>query len=450
MSKYVYIALFVLSTSTLFGQTLIHKQKKVALIGATQLLDNIVIISREDQHHVRLSSYDISGRQKWTTPLEISAVYGHNYNKLQLLGDSNSVWLVQQLTDHIVLTSLNKHSGQIEQTQLIKRSAPNKNNEVWHLVDAYPRMYATLDGSLVEYQPDSVRLNGVGLLATSTLFPSDNYTVHFGNKNFVFATNNSLDPSHRSMLVYLEKYNLTTKDTITREIALDLEHTSFTYFNDVEKRIFNVIKGENGFYLLGKLDIAFEKKYPTQKHGDDFIGFWVAKVNDDLTLDYFSEIPFQYLEPLIPADVVRRSCEIDLKEDSDNGIFLTLNELPNLLYHNKYFVHLNKNGDINMATGGKDEYHYLGYDRMGLREAGRKYNLRLLNDDWSPYATNVFLYLSPQKEHRKIIQQIYALDRKNLKLNKAKKAYTFFEYGEQSLIFTHTEKKGGTLRIYVP
>ncbi len=90
-------------------------------------------------------------------------------------------------------------------------------------------------------------------------------------------------------------------------------------------------------------------------------------------------------------------------------------------------VYLDKNGDIRTALDGRDVHNFNEYDKMGLKEAGKKYRIRMMQDDWSPYANNFIQQLNPKsKIFSPIVLNTINLSREKKSGSPEKKAYTFF------------------------
>lgn len=449
MLMHIKLLAFLVFTTTLGRtQTLSKTIQDIAILGTKQVGDKVLVAGQIDKNTVKLTAIDSSANVAWEKEIIIPSLSGYNFNQLQVIENDGKVCIVQQTPKVVFFTTLDIANGEILEAGEAKRKTPNAENKTWMLQGDIPRMYSSQNGNLLEHSYEAKSLITYKIASVPEKYPIDKYASHFAQNNEVYATSRVLEPNHGLMHLYLQKYNTRTKDTIQREIDLELAHTSFTYNSSVDKNVFGVVPTATGFYLLGKLDIAFKNKYPTQKVGDNCIGFWIAKFNNDLTLDYFSEIPFQYLDHIVDADVVQIPSIIDIKEDANGGLFVTVNELQGVIYHKKYFVYLNNKGEINMAKGGLDAYHFMEYDRTGLRNSGRKSKLRLMNDDWSPYATNSFLYLSQKEEYSQEANMLIAINENEKRNTLASKAYNFYTLGEATIFFEYFEKGKGTLNIY--
>ena len=116
----------------------------------------------------------------------------------------------------------------------------------------------------------------------------------------------------------------------------------------------------------------------------------------------------------------------------------------------KYFVYLTDTGEIGMAKGGLDEYHFMEYDRMGLRDAGRKNRIRVMDDQWTSFATDAFLYLTPKQEvYSDYANKLMMIAAKENRYMRMDKSYNYFQMEGHTLYLEYFSRKKGTLNIYV-
>lgn len=442
------LCLFIFFRS--FCQTHTQTFTGFGLLGTKQIGSKVILLSYSERNEVKITSISSEGSTNWEKNIEVASLKGYNFNKVQLLGNDSLLFFIQQLPKATVITKLDATNGNTLKTYTLKLKT-GENAKVWGLENNTIAMLTTQDGSLLKHTlTEKGELKVTKVLDMPTKYVADKYKVHFAQNAIAYSSTRVLEPNHGLMHLYLSKYDLVTGDTLEKELDLELAYTSFTYNSSVDNSVFGMMPGEDGFYMVGKLDIAFKNRYPSAKVGDNFIGFWVAKFNSELELQYFSEIPFQYLDHIVPADVIQKPTIIDAKEDANGGLFINLNEMQGVIYGKKYFVYLGSEGDIGAAKGGNDEYHFMEYDRMGLRDAGRKSKLRFINDDWTQYGTDPYLYLAAQEK----LYSTYANNTINLAAKSSvyslgEKSFTYFVIGEKTLYFEYLSKKKGTLNIYV-
>jgi hypothetical protein len=433
-----------------FSQTLSNTIQGISLLGTKLVGNQLLLLSRTEKNEVKLMALNDEGQQNWATSFEVASLGGYNFNQIQLVGDDEFIFVVQQLSRQTLIKKLSSISGD-EIGEFSIKLETGENPKVWGYNGATLSMVTSQEGLLLKHTlTDKDELNITKMLDIPEKYPNTHIKVNYAKNKEVYTSTRVLEPNHGLMHLYLSKYNLETGDTMEKEIDLELAHTSFTYNSSVDQEVYGMFPSSTGFYLIGKLDIAFKKKYPTGKVGDNFIGFWVAKFNEDLSLDYFSEIPFQYLDYLVPTDVIKKPTVIDLKEDANGGVFLNINELQGVVYGSKYFVYLTDTGELGMAKGGLDEYHFMEYDRLGLRNAGRKNRIRVMDDQWTAFATDAFLYLSPKpgvfSDYSNKLLTLAAKENRYLRMDKS---YNFFKMNGHTLYLEHFSKKKGTLNIYI-
>ena len=363
-----------------FSQTLSNKIQGISLIGTKVVGNQLLLLSRTERNQVKLLALNDEGQQNWAISFEVASLGGYNFNQMQLIGDEEFIFVVQQLTRKTLIKKVKSTTGDVIVDYSVKLET-GEDPKVWGYHENTLSMVSSQDGNLLKHTlNEKGELDVTKVLDMPERYSEKSYKVSYAKNKEVYTSTRVLEPNHGLMHLYLSKYNLETGDTLQKEIDLELAHTSFTYNSSVDKEVYGMFQSSTGFFLIGKLDIAFKKRYPTTKVGDNFIGFWVAKFNEDLSLDYFSEIPFQYLDYIVPTDMIKKPTVIDLKEDANGGVFLNINELQGVIYGSKYFVYLTDTGEIGMAKGGLDEYHFMEYDRMGLRDAGRKNRIRVMDD----------------------------------------------------------------------
>jgi hypothetical protein len=418
-------------------------------LGAKQLGTHVVLLSKSERNEVKLTSINDDGSTLWENTLAISKLRGYHFNKVQLLGNDSLIFLIQQQPKVTIITKLDGISGAILQSQNLKLKAA-ENATAWGLEGTTISMLTSQDGALLKHTlQDDGSLEIVKVLDMPKKYVANKYKVQFAKQSTAYTTTRVLEPNHGLMHLYLSKYDLETGDTLEREIDLGLAYTSFTYNSSVDHRIFGMVPSKDGFYLVGKLDLAFVKQYPTAKVGDNFIGFWVAKFNGQLELEYFSEMPFQYFDHIVSSDVIQKPTVIEINEDANGGLFINLNELQGIIYGKKYFVYLNDRGELGVAKGGNDQYHFMEYNRMGLRDVGRKNRLRFINDDWTQYGTDPFLYFTVQEElFSAQANNVIILASNSDTYSSAEKNFTYFILGSKTVYFEYLSKKKGTLNVY--
>lgn len=419
----------------------------IQILGLKKIKDGAILLSTKPvKKLLQCTKITINGDQAWQTDVSIPNLSGYNFNKLVVIEGQNSLFIISQLDDEALISKISTTDGKIKyQNKSFKLDGKGETNQ-WIATNDEITMVNTAGGILLAHRFNDEAVQDIGSLPSQ--YSEDHYQVNFTKNNVVYSTAYMLERNHGEMHIYLSKYDADLDSTIENTQDFTLDHTSYTYNSSFDKRVFGVKQDETGFYFIGKLDIQFKKDYPTVKNGDNFIGFWVAKFNFDLELEYFIEMPFQYFQGIIPADVIQKPAVIDFKEDYNTGLLININELKGVVYGSKYIVYLDSMGIYRYAIGGHDDYNFMEYDNLGLRNAGRKLRIRMMNDDWAAYATNPILYLNHRKnDYSKPLEEMISLS-KSSKANKQNKAYNYLIFNDQVLYLEYLSKKKGTLNIY--
>ena len=419
----------------------------IQIIGMKKVKDGAIVLStKPSKKLLQCTKISISGELSWQTDVSIPNLNGYNFNKMVVKEGENHIFVINQLEKEALISKLALSNGEVVyQNKTFRLDGKGETNQ-WIAPKDEIKMVNTVGGILLAHSFNDEAVQNIGSLPSN--YSEDHYQVNFTKKNAVYTTSYKLERNHGEMHVYLSRYDAELDSTIENTQDLTLDHTSYTYNSSFDKRVFGVKEDETGFYMMGKLDIQFKKDYPTVKNGDNFIGFWVAKFDYNLQLEYFIEMPFQYFQGIVPADVIQKPAVIDFKEDYNTGLLININELKGVLYGNKYLIYLDSLGIYRYAIGGHDDYNFMEYDNLGLRNAGRKLRIRMMNDDWAAYATNSFLNLGHRKnDYSEPLENVITLAQSS-KTNNQNKAYNFLFFENQVLYFEYLSKKKGTLTIY--
>ena len=419
----------------------------VQLLGLKKLNAGVLAVSTNtSKKELEFTKVGLNGNIVWNSAIRVPDLSGYNFNKMTIKEGENFLYIICQLPKETQISKIQEESGVVvfanksinpEESGLISR---------WYVANDKLCKVSAENEDVVSYSIESQDKVFLGKMPEK--YSASHHQINFTSQTDVYTSSYKLERNHGEMHLYLAKYD-TEADTISeKEYDLTLDNTSYTYNSSFDNRVFTISNGETGFYLSGKLDYQFKKSYPTVKKGDNFIGFWVAKFNHNLELEYFVELPFQYFKGIIPADVIQKPAILDFKEDVNKGLLININELQGVIYGNKYIIYLDSMGIYRYATGGLDAYNILEYDKMGLRNAGRKLRLRMMNDDWPAYATNPFLYLGQRTlDYSVPFNNTIELVNKN-SISRENKAYNFLQFKEETLYFEYTNKKKGTLKVY--
>lgn len=288
----------------------------------------------------------------------------------------------------------------------------------------------------------------VTLGSDSTLAPSSWQTACIQG-NYVYGYDYSMSKSFNKMKLNLHMYRTSGEYVNSKTHTLKLEQFAFTRNSSLSPSLVYVHPSDDGFYLFGKLDYHYESGHIVNKVGDGFIGFWWAKVNQSMELEYFREFSLMEFEGLIPNGLIAKPSVIDFKEDSQNGVFVNINVMPGVLYQQMFVIYLDSNGNYQSLTAGLDTYHFFEYFSGGYRITKDRCKVRLVEDDWRFYA-NKHLHLikvEPDK-HPPVLAHLQEIDYSIKKESSENEIYTFTCGEDRNYIFRFSKRNGGTLQGY--
>ncbi len=427
----------------------VFEQTNLEILGLKKVKNGCILISCSDKNsNMNATLITTQGKKVWSSSFEIPKASKSNLNRLEVITDSLALYIISQTENDVWITQMQPETGQI--TKPTYKLKFQDKEAYWYCVLEDLFVLSRQENEMIAYEVSSEGLTPIyTVLHAEEKYNSTVLQTIASNEFDVISSTYTLERDHSEMHLLLSKYDLVSRERSTKTYDLKLDYTSFTYNSSVDARVFGTYQESDAFYLLGKLDIKFKNKYPTQKLGDNFIGLWIAKFNSDLDLVYFSEIPFQYFEGYVPADVIRKPSVIALKEDFNGGLFVNINEIQTIIYGQRYTLYLDSLGLHRSIIGGKDEYNLMEYDFSGLRDAGRKGKIRLMNDDWSPYSTSTFNTLDTRNsEYSAIAKNTVSLSLNSSTASKENKSYNYLIFNEDVLYFEYLSRKKGTLRIY--
>ncbi len=447
----VFLVAILACSQISFGQLNLEQTiENCEILGVSKLDDGALLLSTgDDKHSITCRKISTNGNA-WKMFVSIPNLGGYNFNMLQIFYDNSSIFITQQLDNETIITKLDKATGEIIYDNDRVKVKGGDEPLIWAVSEGNIYLVSAENGLVFIQKNETGKLaKDEEIIAFSDDYSNNKTRVFFSKNSTIYAGAYILEPNHGKMHLVVSKGDLQGGKSIEQEVEIALDYTSFTYNSQFDLNVFGIAKGNTGFYLMGKLDHHFDKPYPKTKIGDNHIGFWIAKFDFDLNLVYMSELPYQYFVGLVPADMIQRSAIIDVKEDANKGLFININEQQGVLYGNKYMIYLDSTGMYHSVTGGKDDYNVLEYDNIGLRNAGRKNRVRLMNGNWSPYATNTFLYAKNRPEdHSAQAENLISLVQNNKHFNPQRWSYNFLIFKENTLYFEFNDKKGGTLNIY--
>jgi hypothetical protein len=267
--------------------------------------------------------------------------------------------------------------------------------------------------------------------------------------DYIYGYDYSMSRTFNEMRLNLHMYTTSGRYVSSKTHELRLEHFAFTRNSSVSPSLVYVHPSDDGFYLFGKLDYHYESGHVVNKVGEGFIGFWWAKVDQSMNLEYFREYSLLEFEGLIPNGVITKPAIIDFKEDDQDGVFVNINVMPGVLYQQMYVIYLDSNGHYQSLTAGMDTYHFFEYFPGGYRITKDRCKVRLVEDDWRFYA-NKHLHLikvEPDK-HPELLANLQEIDYSIKKETADNEIYTFTHGEDRNYVFRFSKRKGGTLQGY--
>lgn len=442
------LLILVFLSNGLYAQTPSYIRHGIELIGIKHIEDQgTILLSKGANRSVNINLLDTSLNEAWSTNYSIRKAKGYSFHKLEIHHSNAHLFICDHFENEVSTLILDLKTGKVEE-ELILDSSLNS------IQDKLPLEVINNQLVYVDIERDVKKIIKVGTdlkmhkeeLKVDLAFTTENHIMFSNGKQLLQSYKEEAD--HSALNLKFIKLDLNTGDTAIVEHELELEHTAYTYNSIVDKSLMSFYKTADHIYAIGKLDHKFRDNYPSTRNSEAILGFWIAKFSLDLELLYFSEIPFQYFEGLVTNDMVIKASVIDLKEDLNGNCFVSINEMKGVLYGKKYVVNIDTAGKYTTFIGGQDAYHFFEYNERGLRRASNKLKLRLMNDDWSFYATS-YLHLlkySPN-HHSTAIKGILKLSAQKY-VPYSDKVYTFTARINGHLVFEYLDKKGGTLAIY--
>lgn len=453
LSKHYFLLLLLSYSFQTFSQPNLQTTiESIGIIGLKQLNQGALLITTgRDNQSIVCAKLDFNANEVWQVLIEVPNLGGYNFNMLQVFEDEEFMFITQQLSDYTLITKILCSTGEIVYDNELVNVRGGEEPLVWAIADGEIYLINGDKGlvSTRKFSGEDKLKEENEVIAFAEQFSKNKARVFFSDSSSIYAGAYLLEPNHGIMHLTLSKYDIKSTASIEQEIELELENTSFTYNSQFDLNVFGVIKGNTGFYMVGKLDYHFDKPYPTTKMGDNHIGIWVAKFDFDLNLEFMRELPYQYFIGLVPADMVQRPAVVDIKEDANKGLFIAINELQGVIYGNKYFLYIDSTGMYRSVIGGKDGFNVLEYDKSGLRNAGKRNKIRLMNDHWSPYVTGTFLFNNNRpQDHSTLAENLITLRKQNKRFEPENWSYNFLTFKDKTLYFEYNERKSGTLNIY--
>lgn len=426
----------------------VHEQTNVELIGLKHIAEHgTIILSKGSKRSIRIQRLDTSLQELWNTNITLEKAKGYSFHKAEIYFSNDRVYLCDHFGYEVKAYVFDMITGKFISSKLLASDIATELDRLPIAVidnklsllhfNKKQAVLITLDHELEVETKD---------LQTELPYTAEDHLFFDSRKEVIHSY--EVEKDHSELTLKLISLDLFSRDTTVKEHILSLDHTAFTYNSIVDNRLMSFYPMGDELYAVGKLDHRFKGSYPQARNSEAFLGFWIAKFNKQLDLVYFSEIPFQYFEGLVTNDMVVKAAVLDLKEDLNGSVFVSINEMKGVLYGKKYVVNLDRTGQYTTFIGGQDAYHFFEYNDKGLRRTANKLKLRLMNDDLGFYS-NSYLHLlkySPN-HHSEAIQSILQISSKQY-VPYSDKIYSFHGRKNDYLIMEYLDKKSGSLNIY--
>ena len=428
------------------------KLNKLKLIGMKDMHEHgILLIGGSGAKEVELSRVTANLEMKWKTTLEVPKLNGYHFNKVLICYNNSNIYWINQTDESKYVSIIDMVSGEFKENRPLN-SADQRFFDLENSLISFATdkgLYAAGGGKSVNSLMSIGETEKMLALGVPDSLVKQHFQWIYGNEKGLTGYGYYVSPNHSELKVRTYLYDFEhAKLELTHEHNLKLDYSSFTYNSMIDKELLYFTKKGRYTYAMGKLDHAFKKAYPSSKTSEAFIGFWVAKFDEQMELVYFSEIPFQYFEGYVNKDAVTKSAVIDIKEDVNSKLICTVSVLKNVMYGKKYVITLDSLGFHKAITGGQDFYNFFEYNSRGLHSSAKKSQIRIWNDDWSYYANSSWHTMTYEKEHHsKLLLNIQTLNRSNASLVD-EVAYTFRSHQNEHWVLEYEERNSGTLSIY--
>ena len=444
MIRTLYLLLLLCINSLAFSQ--ISKSielNRISLIGMTDLEDQgfVLLSTTKEKQQLGLQLITNELESKWQVSVDLDKLSGYAFYKAYVGADNERLELLLDDGKQLRLINFSLENGKLLQDRILTSGSTETSTYRIHRFTDRTEIY--LDGSkrYLSLSPDTEEMKALDI---------DTPGYHYGwiggmdDRRYSY----KYKPSTDHGLMHLDlRYDM-GDSTVERYYELELEHSSFTYHSTVDKELLSFRELGGELYAIGKLDFAFEGRYPSTKLSDAFSGIWIARFDKELELVYFSEIPFQYFDGMISLNVISKPAVMDLKLDLQGNLLFAINELRQVLYGKKYMITIDENGKHQGLAGGMDSYNFFEYNRQGLRRQGNKLHFRLMDDDWSYFANSSLHFMGLLNGYHSAIFPVLQNMAKNSSHPPAELCYTFIGKSDAAYLFEYRDVGRGSLSIY--
>lgn len=455
--KNILILLLISLATVSFAQEAkpISTFESIKISGLVHLKNDGVLIlsSANKKKHAHLTLLDTGGHFLWTSELKYKINKGKAPGKIWLLSDGKLLYWLNLANEKLHLALFNLYDGELLQEE--KEITEWKGDGSALIPHIYNRRVILLrpnkDGiELLKIHPINSDSNTTTLLEVDPIeggITSLEPVGYFGNS--VIAYSYLTNSNHSEIDLRIFQFNFKGELINEKLHIFKSEKHAFASVALQDERLFYILPGIKGWYILGKLDNGTASKYMANSAIEGCMGFWMSRLDNNLYLDYFTEQAFEYCADVIPHGVLRKAVFFDFKEDNEQNIFIQMAEIPDAISHRSYLFEFNGNGGFEYLIAGLSEFNFFDYNKRGIRNVNKKQCLRLINDDWRFYSTNFLDDIKlKEKRHSEVISFIVKKSHLIAK-NKEEKAYNFLIISPtRALIFEYLDTKRKTLHVY--
>ena len=258
-----------------------------------------------------------------------------------------------------------------------------------------------------------------------------------------------VDRNHSRMELNMTLHDIDGKEVSNITHVLSSASYSFGFNSNFDRSLLTFSKLENSLIAFGKLDYQFKNGYVDNPEETAFTGFWVVKINMDLSENSYGEFPFVELDQVVPAGTISRYVYIDLKEDENEDIYFNFTVQSVVFDAYTYIFHLSPMLELKHANKGKIERNFFDYNNYGVRNIARSNNITMRSDIWR-YQSIVFLPMITNSSgmYSRTIEAIKQLYDANENIHKQDKIFAFHSQGKWVYIMEYTTESNGTLKFY--
>ncbi|MGB0851290.1 MAG: hypothetical protein ACPGTP_08575 [Bacteroidia bacterium] len=115
----------------LYAQSEVSTIQKFGIIGTKKLENKLLVLSKGDFEDIDITAFSSKGSKLWQNSMMTDEPAGNHVNKIEILGNSISIYILQNLPKHTVVTVFSTENGD-EIKEYITKPKPQSGR--WTLV----------------------------------------------------------------------------------------------------------------------------------------------------------------------------------------------------------------------------------------------------------------------------------------------------------------------------